>query len=125
MAHLVYFFSAQKMFLYISFSSGGVFHRDMALNDSTQSYLSKKSKIIKKTVFSKKEPKRETSKSKKCEILYAGHGSAEVRGHGDWDFQLRPRHLTNHHDIPRTITFSMSKHAKQDSDTIGTKYTQK
>ena len=42
----------------------------------------------------------------------AGHGSAEVRGRGHWDFQLHPRPLTNRHDIPRKITFSMSKHAK-------------
>ena len=53
----------------------------------------------------------------------AGHGSAEVRGHGDWGFQLRPRPLTKkHHDIPRKITFSMSKHDKHDSDIVGTKY---
>ena len=54
MAHLVCFFSAQKMFLYVSFSSGGVFEQTRALNYRTQSQLSKKTGGIKKYVFLKK-----------------------------------------------------------------------
>ena len=55
----------------------------------------------------------------------AGHGSAEVRGRGHWDFQL---HLA----ISQTVTIYREKSLlarlnmlKHDSDIIGTKYKQK
>ncbi len=38
--------------------------------------------------------------------LTAGHGSAEVRERGDWDFQLHPRSLTNLAICREKITYA-------------------